>query len=94
MDFDRFNEKLMTLGVIHQVEEKPDQIFVFLHGVTGNSKTTWAVPPDEVPDEYPKKPTLWLANLLPNDFNANIYTCGWDWTVPNTMHDLAGSFIK
>lgn len=86
----------MALEAVHQVEENPAQILVFLHGITGDSKTTWEAPspPNEVPSEDDNEPALWVSKLLPNDFNANIYTCGWDWTVPNTMHDLAGSFIK
>lgn len=83
----------MTLKAVHKAGKNPEQIFVFLHGITGTSETTWAAP-GKVRRLLPGKPVTWLANLLPKDFNANIYTCGWDWTEANTMHDLGGSFIK
>ena len=64
----------------------PSHDLIFLHGLTGNSETTWTAP---------GRTKSWLETLLAPAFpKMNIWLCDWDWTTPNTIEDLAGAFVK
>lgn len=76
----------MTLEWIHEApHNRPSHSLVFVHGLTGTSETTWTAD---------NKSETWLTELLPQAYpRANIYTCGWDWTRPSAMSELADSLI-
>lgn len=70
---------------VHEAQNNPSHSLVFIHGLTGTSQTTW---------KADNKSVAWLAELLPQAYpSANIYTCGWDWTRPSAIIELAESLI-
>lgn len=65
---------------------EPSHDVIFLHGLTGDSESTWTAP---------NRTKSWLETLLAPQFpHMNIWTCDWDWKKHNTITDLAGAFLK